>query len=414
MLNERPKAVLISVGGSPEPVVFSLNHQKPEHVCFFVSPETEASLRDKILPGLEFHPLHDLIRTPAAEDLSGCCRVLVRELPGILKKWGVQPGELVVDYTGGTKTMSAALMLAAAELAGRFSYVGGTDRTKDGVGVVVDGKEKMWFSDNPWDELAVITRREAEVLFNRGRYDAAAQAFRKIAQRVSDSRRPFYEDMARLAEAYEKWDRFAHSEAYGKLHSVAKALPRYAAFASDKAIESLAASVESHLDFLKTLREERDGENTILDLLANARRRALREGKYDDAVARLYRAVEAYAQWRLKSQYGVDTSAVEIQRIPEPFREEIADGLSTEDGKLKLGLERSYRLLRAFGDAASRRFWSMWESSLRGLLDRRNNSILAHGFVPITREDYEKFWEACLKFMEISTDRLPVFPELEL
>ena len=101
------------------------------------------------MPRLDFKPKHhDWIVTPSAESLSECFRVISKELPRILKKWEVESKDVVVDYTGGTKTMSVALVLATIQFASTFTYVGGIDRTKDGLGIVINGKEKMWYVDN--------------------------------------------------------------------------------------------------------------------------------------------------------------------------------------------------------------------------------------------------------------------------
>jgi hypothetical protein len=43
-------------------------------------------------------------------------------LPELLRKWRIDPHEVIVDYTGGTKTMSAALVLAATQRFHQFSY----------------------------------------------------------------------------------------------------------------------------------------------------------------------------------------------------------------------------------------------------------------------------------------------------
>lgn len=152
----RPRAMILSVGGTPGPILASLNRQIPELVCFFVSLESRKSLDTDILPPLAFRPRHyDWIETPSAEDLLECYRVLTRELPRPAEKWKVPLGEFAVDYTGGTKTMSVALTLATVQSVSRYTYVGGTERTKDGLGVVVDGKERMLHQTNPWDALAV-------------------------------------------------------------------------------------------------------------------------------------------------------------------------------------------------------------------------------------------------------------------
>ena len=34
------RAMLVSLGGSPEPILLTLNQQRPAYVVFFVSPES--------------------------------------------------------------------------------------------------------------------------------------------------------------------------------------------------------------------------------------------------------------------------------------------------------------------------------------------------------------------------------------
>ncbi len=55
--------------------------------------------------------------------------------------------------------MSAALVLAALERSCCYSYVSGDERSKGGIRVVVDSKEKVWFLGNPWDEIAAAGRK---------------------------------------------------------------------------------------------------------------------------------------------------------------------------------------------------------------------------------------------------------------
>ena len=60
----------------------------------------------------------------------------------------------------------------------------------------------------------------------------------------------------------------------------------------------------------------------MLDLIANADRRARIEGKYEDAVARLYSALERGAKFRLQRQYAISTEDVKPARLPEALRDE--------------------------------------------------------------------------------------------
>lgn len=134
----------------------------------------------------------------------------------------------------------------------------------------------------------------------------------------------------------------------------------------------------------------------VQDMLLNAERCAGR-GRYDDATARLYRALEALAQLRLFSKYRIRTSDVDINKIPYCSRK----GYETKgkDGKIKLGLVEDYELLFKLEDPIGEVF-KRKESDLREVLERRNRSILAHGFKSIKEGEYKDIKEATEKFIK--------------
>jgi hypothetical protein len=146
------RAMLVSLGGSPAPVIFSINHQRPEYLVFFVSPQSEADV-ETVLKAVNY-PFKESSRiiTGSAELLADCYAAIRDGLPAALDHWKLTYQDLTVDYTGGTKSMSAAMVLATATKVHRYSYVGGEERNKGGVGVVIDGRERMWFLQNPlWE-----------------------------------------------------------------------------------------------------------------------------------------------------------------------------------------------------------------------------------------------------------------------
>lgn len=59
-----------------------------------------------------------------------------------------------------------------------------------------------------------------------------------------------------------------------------------------------------------------DGRSLLLDLLANAVRRAEMEFKYDDAVARFYIAAEKLTKTRLQVAHDIDNSDADPDVIP--------------------------------------------------------------------------------------------------
>jgi CRISPR-associated protein (TIGR02710 family) len=134
---------------------------------------------------------------------------------------------------------------------------------------------------------------------------------------------------------------------------------------------------------------ERLCEELLVDLWANALRR-LDEGRFIDAVARLYRLAELIAQFRLLRRFEIDTSDVEMGKVPENMREKL-ENYRDERGKVKIPLRASYELLEALGDEVGKA-WA--QPKLRDALSARNNSIAAHGLEPVTDEVAYKLKEA--------------------
>jgi len=416
MPTKRPKAMIISLGGTPAPLIFSLNQQKPDYICFFVSEESRDSIDKDILPNLNFKPRHhDWIVTYSAENLSECYKAISQELPQILKKWKIGPKDLVTDYTGGTKTMSVALALATIEDSSSYTYIGGIERLKKGLGVVINGKERMWYQDNPWDELAVSERKEACLLFNRARYSAAAEVFARTSEKVSQRNKAFFKAMRELAQGYDLWDKFRHKEAKKKLYQSRNVIDASAAISDKAEIILLSNALKENLNFLEELQNTQEQKGLLLfyDLMANAKRRADLEDKFDDAMARLYRAMEAVAQFRLESQYGIKTSDVKTNQIPDSLKEDYkAKYVDKNNGRIKLPLSASYWLLKKLGDELGKSFFHHYDKELKAILDLRNKSILAHGFNSVKEETFRKMYTVILNFTGISDEQIPKFPDL--
>jgi CRISPR-associated protein (TIGR02710 family) len=149
-----------------------------------------------------------------------------------------------------------------------------------------------------------------------------------------------------------------------------------------------------------------------VDLLANARRRQA-EARYDDAVARLYRATEVIAQARLREALNIgETGAVPLDRLPESLRAEFASR-RRDDGTVFLGLQDDYRVLQALGAPLGQRFYDLGLADRqRSPLTARNQSILAHGFEAASERTFAVLWEACAALVELDEKELPVFPRL--
>jgi CRISPR-associated protein (TIGR02710 family) len=109
------------------------------------------------------------------------------------------------------------------------------------------------------------------------------------------------------------------------------------------------------------------------------------QGRFDDAVARVYRLVEWTAQWLLHRHLAIDTADVPADRLPEGFAVEPG-----ADGKIKLGLFQAWRLLGTVAGPIAE-FVDTELTSLQDRVQTRNHSILAHGFEPIGEAEWQRF-----------------------
>ena len=402
MAQQPIKALIISVGDDPESVIITINRLQPECLCFFVSEDTRGIIDGQIIPKITMPPKRwDQIVTSDPEDLLQCCSSLIFGLQGLLGRWGVEPSQLTVDYTEGTKIMSCALFLCTIDASSSYYYTA--------------GREQEVYQVNPWDEISVNSRHEASIIFNRGRFHQAAELFQRIEKRVSGSSKPLYKAFVDLADGYALWDSFDYKGGWTKLQAAKKALEMATLFGGPPGLKGLVSGLKENMIFLeKIVMGSREIKPELfIDLLANARRRAELEHKYEDAAARLYRAFEVLAQIRL-SEKGFNTNDIDQGRLPAPLRQEFIDRHTSRiDGKIKVGLEAAYRLLSALRDELGLAFDQQW-NSLKIPLEARNLSILAHGFTPIRYERYKQLFEMVLRLSGTSAERLPQFPKMEL
>lgn len=397
-------ALLISVGGSPEPVVFTLTTLRPTHVAYVCSAGSRASAAS-LQAQLDFAPTPDYLELTACEELGPCYAALRRELPAWLLRHGLAAADVTVDYTGGTKTMSAALVLAATELFSNFCYVGGTRRDKAGVGTVISGSERVFSQANPWRELAIREFDRAAILWAAHQYAAARDLLRTTKNQLPLERRPACERIVLLADALT--DRLALSlhAAAAKCHDLAGKLRKNGTPPDIPGASAAHATLLLFADRAATRLSAAhaasgpasDPHAQLRELLDNALLTA-RLGRYDDAAARLYRALELFGQNELARLTGgafhlgrlkADTLPPALAAFPLFAN---TDGLAI--ARRGIALEHVYRALAHLGHPAGQRAVADFDSPAslhtpwRQATQRRNQSILAHGVQPVSAEGF--------------------------
>ncbi len=412
--SERPKrlAMVISVGGTAEPVIKSISTYKPEFTSFFVSQDTNDQVSEikAELKNSGFRIKSEVTITDDVNDLLHChekAEEAVRRVTD--KRYGSD--EIIIDYTGGTKNMSVALALAAITHGFSFSYVGGERRTKEGIGIVESGYEKVYHSVNPWDVLAIEERRKITVLFNQYQFKAAKKLTDALLEKNS-KHRPLFRKMGLLIEGYYRWDFCRYQEAYDIFR---RAKVDEWTVSDDIALRSFARSTEQLQAFLRKLVDagRKPTRELIMDLYANAERR-YEEGKIDDAILRLYRLAEMAAQERLLNGFGIDTSNVASERIPSTLREEFKKRYATwRSGAIKLPQTAAFLLLKELGDEVGRIF-DQHKLNFLDIQSSRNNSYLAHGFSSSGEGVYIKLRDFILSLGIVKADEAPRFPKMDV
>ncbi len=290
-----------------------------------------------------------------------------------LSRHHIRPDDATADITSGTKPMSAALTLAAVKLGiGYLRYVA-VEKTANKE--VCTGTEELR-TFRPLGFRASLLLDSAVNLMRQYRFDAVRQLLEPMPEHLlSESERATRTCLLCLARAYSHWDMFRHTHFQGEYGKA-----RFGGLPELQQFRPQPDTVRTVLELGVALEQGKPTDLAVVDLINNARRR-IEEGKFDDATARLYRATEMLAQWRLHTKHGIDTSDVDINKVPQASRQWLEYSRDNTDKKIRVACERGYRLLFDLGDPLGPAF-----KDIKGNLRTRNDSILAHGLTPVTEE----------------------------
>lgn len=508
---EKEKILILTAGGSPEPLTYSINFIQPQKIVFLPSPQTfhecakilsamdwknDMPLKrelsalvdifdeesDKLLEDYNSYKADDeKIKYLSPKDIQSLnsydkiIDYLSNTMVNILEEesfsenslfYAIIPDaelldesyriskevfskfkneelyDVIVDFTGGTKTMGAGVTLA--EVTGNYSnfelrYVGSKDsesRNKNGVGIIKDGSEFSKFQENPFTKFATLEFNRGKQFFNTYQFKAAVANFSLAEEKTDD------EDLEKLAGFYKKivkfydsWDKFNNDyEDWEDNQNRKKGkLTRYFKYNIQNDLENdeyISKKIKKNPEFYNKLLEnikflnlkiskkdknyKKDIEYYLPDLLNNAQRR-IDERKFDDAVARLYRAMELIAQLNLKDldilfdrelrkrTFFIDTNKfilesnkklVDISDVKSwpNYRESVENNIPY----FKVASHKSFELLKIFENNLAKEYLN--DKNISRLISNRNKSILAHGLVPMGEDDANDLYDAVLYY----------------
>jgi len=398
------KIMIMSLGGSPEPVKKSIAEHRPERLIFFASHESNIKLGEALqIDG--YKPAK--IETEITENPNSLfeCYKAARRCVDRASLLDVPDEDILVDYTGGTKVMSASLLLATAGYSYGFNYVGGDTRSKDGLGIVQNGHEKMYADMNPWAAFAEEERRQIVTLFNARRFSSVIQILDLCKRELPAQINALFQFVRPLANGFLFWEQFRHKEALDCLKKGAMLLDEYLKHYADDHYRPLRENLQHHIDYLSDILNKTNGLQNfdailVKELINNARRR-MDNKRFDDAAARIYRALELYGQICFEKKIGSSNDRVKPAKIPQELREEFIRKYSDpRNDMMKLPLQATFTVLRAVGHEAGKRFFN-FEEKIKNIQSARNKSILAHGIQPVSEHAAKSILETVSDFVQV-------------
>lgn len=430
-MNDR--ALILSCGGSPEPLIYCIKEYEPDFIYFLCSYNSKGIAEDIVnelsIPE-DKYSLKMVKNHESLDESFAKSREIIKELQ---KNYS----QVHIDFTGGTKPLVSGLVLAAIGEKCTYTYVGSIDekaRDKKGLGIVKSGFEKIKEQKDPYDVYAVMEFEKGMEFFDKYQFSAAKTNFIEASKKLES---PNLKEIALffvdLIELYDLWDKFnnlfinkqplknAFRDILNRINN-SDIIKSY--FESDYPL--FKQQIKNNSNFLelklsrKGMIEFDDVKYYLPDLLNNASRR-IEEGKYDDAVARLYRAIELIAQIGLVNNNLINDQILKVNKEFRINKDAIlslnnykVDSLIrgwneyySKPSKKNFGVtsNKSFKLLCALDVPFAEEY--LKDKKLKSNVNSRNGSILAHGLNPINENEAIELFNQVIKYSK------DVFPELE-
>ena len=308
---------------------------------------------------------------------------------------------IFINYTSGTKTMTMTAGLISALYNKDLITVNGK---RDKNGYIIPGTENV-LNLNLYKYNDVLLLRKLKESFNNNRFEAGKILLEDITGENVDK-----EIYTKLFDAYYSFDIIDFKSANEFFNS-----KLFTEECPDLSAKQLGKNKKA-LSIINTEGHDESAYYILASILNNAKRRAV-EHKYDDAIARLYRALEYIAQIQLEKKYGIDTSDVGVDLILNNDEVDTKTKKSYERKKsnsensgrpVSIGLKEDYNLLFAYNDSLGK-YYKSKEKIIDDKLRFRNKSILAHGLEIQSEDNFDQFYDVVLNMARQLNQNIDVF-----
>lgn len=423
---EKVEYLIMSVGTSYEPLVLDIQLLQPRRILFLYTEKTEYVL-NKITQYCQLDAMRYAKRKVNETDPLD----IYREIKTAYLEWG-RPDKMYIDFTGGTKSMSAAAAMAGAVINVQLIYIGTAQYLTD-FRKPEPGSERLYYISNPMEIFGDLEIEKAFALFDKYNYAGARKKLGELKESVpTPDIRQQLSFVYKLALAYEHWDALEFPLAYENMRSLTRELERDFRLNRNFLMMDFLPTLKQQEAILKQLNElsgllEKKQNMDILKqkdyiiplmftMYINAEIRRKQE-KYDMATLLLYRLLEMIEQRRL-SVYNLYVSQMDyagihynLERQPElaglgkeeQFKrlKETVYGIKKELFRKpsdylpeQISLLEGFILLLSLNDEISAVRSGRPVDKLkriRSMVYLRNNSIFAHGLGPVVETDFNKF-----------------------
>lgn len=366
---------------------YTIEKIRPIHVVFFASDKSKETIgyieelftmdNDEFISGEDYQ----IVEISAIDDLNTCFEAYESKIWEFDYIDDETDYKIIMDYTSGTKTMSAAMASCGMFYSKDLISVGGDRST----GEVSRGTEIINYQNiyKIYDKFVLMRTRYN---FNANRFMACIDMLNYIVDLNIHK-----ESLLHLCKAYYAWDNMDFEEAYDNLKKVD---------ANHIELSDIKNDIKFNLKALGNIMNSRSVNLKNFYILASLINNSIRrseEFKYDDAIARLYRSFELIAQIEL-TKYNIKSSDIDVSilkqnNVSDEFILELEK--TREDGKIRIGLEKDFLLLNELGNDLGKYFIEN-KSKIKDLTKKRNYSILAHGLDSLTKKDFDEFLKIVL------------------
>jgi len=424
--------IIFTVGLSPEPIILNILANNPKAVFFIYTKKSEEIL-DKIMDETELKPTQYKREMMSRDSAADSYKLVKKGLNFLLEEKSIEKDKIALDPTGGTKIMSVGCGIAASIFNLDILYV---NNKKYNIKLrrPEPGSEQLINVPNPFDIFQDDKLIEGLHYLKDFHFSSAKEIFNNIKQNSSNPLIP--EFLSLIANSLYFWNMIDYFKALNslnhsikKLDLVKKEIPRiypelYEIF-----------SLSSWKNFLEIILEkvnqgqkevEKISPLLIFDIIENAKRDFYKE-LYNNAALKYYRAIEMINQYVLFNKYGIDTQNPNYRNLKNIKFSNLNEDLAPEDKEIlilrkynlvwkeifskkkeisefkeinllprKIGLLAGVILRYIFGDSdISKEFlFKIFQS-----IEKRNQSIFAHGISSINKRDCENLKKIAEKMM---------------